>query len=221
MVLEEIVSEPQLCHPGSLEQSLCSPHCSCGRVRQCCCLWALDGPRLCATLPDSILATGQPWKLRFCFSTLGPSSGADSVPSSPPFAFIGENKGPRRTQPFLRFIQTCSPGLLCPLIFHQEAPLAQLPELPPAQPQLGVPGDQSAVCRPDPPPAQGLAAAAHRLHGEVHGAPQARMGLVSAPGLHWTGSFSPRPRLPHGPHFRTLGGSAPEGGCEWEEPRSQ
>lgn len=61
----------------------------------------------------------------------------------------------------------------------QETPLAQLPKLPPPQSQLRVAGDQPAVCGPDQPASQGLAAAAHWLHGEVHCAPQTGLGLVS------------------------------------------
>lgn len=103
-----MVSGPQLYHSGLSEQPL---HCSLGGIRGWYCLLALDGPELCATLLDSFLATWQPWKLKLRFTTLGPSSNADSSHISlPAFVFFGENKGIRRSHHFLRLIQTCSSG---------------------------------------------------------------------------------------------------------------
>lgn len=61
----------------------------------------------------------------------------------------------------------------------QKAALAQLPELPPAQPQLGLAGDQPPVLCPAQPAAEVLPAPAHGHHGEVLRAPQASLDVVS------------------------------------------
>lgn len=41
-------------------------YCSLGEVGGWYCLLALDGPELCAILPDSILTVGQPWTQQQC-----------------------------------------------------------------------------------------------------------------------------------------------------------
>lgn len=61
----------------------------------------------------------------------------------------------------------------------QKAALAQLPELPPAQPQLGLAGDQPPVLCPAQPAPEVLPAPAHGHHGEVLRAPQASLDVVS------------------------------------------
>lgn len=66
----------------------------------------------------------------------------------------------------------------CP-VCPQKAALAQLPELAPAQPELGLAGDQPPVLGPAQPAPEVLPAPAHSHHGEVLRAPQAGLDLVS------------------------------------------
>lgn len=145
---------------------------------------------------------------------MGPAVMRTVSPSSCIFFLLGEKRDQEN-----RTLSKVDPNLLLwpspPLPAPQEAPLAQFPELPPAQPQLRVPGDQPAVCQPDPPAAQGLPAAAHGLHGEVHCAPQTGLGLVSV--------LAPLPVLVLGTWERqpqtadTDGQSPQEAGGVWPE----
>lgn len=70
---------------------------------------------------------------------------------------------------------------LCPPSSPQaQAEVAQLPELPPAQPQLGVAADQLPVRGTDEPAAEVLPPEADCSPGEVHAFQQARLQLVRA-----------------------------------------
>lgn len=72
-------------------------------------------------------------------------------------------------------------SLCCPPSSPQaQAEVAQLPELPPAQPQLGVTADQLPVCGTDEPAAEVLPPEADCSPGEVHAFQQARLQLVRA-----------------------------------------
>ncbi|KAG5845024.1 hypothetical protein ANANG_G00134380 [Anguilla anguilla] len=71
-------------------------------------------------------------------------------------------------------------GLADPVQQASEATLAQLPELPPAQPLLRAAPDQLPVRPADEPPAEVLAPQAHRPAGEVHPHQQARLQLGCA-----------------------------------------
>lgn len=70
-------------------------------------------------------------------------------------------------------------SLLCPQSSPQaQAEVAQLPELPPAQPQLSIAADQLPVRGADEPAAEVLSAEADCSPGEVHAFQQARFQLV-------------------------------------------
>lgn len=59
-----------------------------------------------------------------------------------------------------------------------QAKVAQLPEFPPAQPQLGITADQLPVCSTDEPAAEVLSPEADCTPGEVHTFQQAWFQLV-------------------------------------------
>lgn len=72
-------------------------------------------------------------------------------------------------------------SLLCSLsLLQAQAEVAQLPELPPAQPQLGVSADQLPVRGTDEPAAEVLTPQVNSSAGEVHTFQQARFQLVRA-----------------------------------------
>lgn len=72
-------------------------------------------------------------------------------------------------------------SLLCPPSSPQaQAEVAQLSELPPAQPQLGVAADQLPVRGADEPAAEVLSPQADCSPGEVHAFQQAWFQLVRA-----------------------------------------
>lgn len=77
----------------------------------------------------------------------------------------------------------------------QKAALAQLPELPPAQPELRLAGDQPPVLGTAQPAPEVLPAAAHGHHGEVLPATQAGLDVVS-----WRGGG--REGVPRGGELR-------------------
>lgn len=60
------------------------------------------------------------------------------------------------------------PFLCLPSSPQAQAKVAQLPEFPPAQPQLGIPADQLPVCGTDEPAAEVLSPEADCSPGEVH-----------------------------------------------------